>query len=130
LKYSWYNRHKDGIRVLARLNRFYAPISMGTPQDGSIVSFEIKGDYGVFDHCPVFVCYRMGELNNVKGDIFHMNKEHLNNLVAIVRMTRFWNELNETLPFFSKLCKIVGYNKMFYKRKVKERKMLENSMKF
>jgi hypothetical protein len=70
----------------------------------------------------------MGELNSVRRDIFCMNKKHLNNPVAIVGMIRLWNGLKETLPFFSKLHKIVGYYKVFYKRKAKEGKMLENSM--
>jgi hypothetical protein len=44
-------------------------------------------------------------------------------------MTRFWIGLKETLPFFSKLGKTMGYDKVFYKRKTEERKMLDNSMK-
>jgi hypothetical protein len=91
LRYSWDNRHRDKIRVLARLNRLYAHKVMGTWRDGSIVSYEIKGDSGVFDHCSVLFCCRMGEPNNVKGGIFCMNNKHLNNPIAIVKMTRFWN---------------------------------------
>ncbi len=125
----WDNRCREEIRVLARLNRLYAPKGTKAQQDGSIVSYEIKGDCGVFDHCPIFYCCRMGEPNSVRRGIFRMNKKHLNNPVAIVGMTRFWNGLNETLLFLSKLCKIVGYYKVFYKRKVKEGRMLENSMK-
>jgi len=59
----------------------------------------------------------------------HMNKKHLNNLIVIVGMTKFLNGLKETLPFLSKLRKIAGYYKVFYKRKVKEGKMLANSAK-
>jgi hypothetical protein len=55
-----------------------------------------------------------------------MNKKHLNNLVIIVRITRLWNGLKETFPFLSKLCKTLGYYKVFYKGKTKEGGMLEN----
>jgi hypothetical protein len=88
------------------------------------------GDCGVSDQCLDFFCYMMGGPNNVKRYIFHMNKKHLNNLVAIAKMTRLWNGLKETLPFLSKLCKTMGYYKVFCKRKTKEGMMLENSVKF
>ncbi len=94
------------------------------------MSYEIKGDCGVSDHCPIFFCYGMGELNIVRTCIFCMNKKHLNNLVAIVGMSIFWNGLKEFFLFLSKLRKIVGYYKVFCKRKTKERRMLENSVKF
>lgn len=50
----------------------------------------------------------MGEPNSVKGNIFRMNKKHLNNLVTIVEMIKLWNGLKETLPFLSKLRKTMG----------------------
>jgi len=71
----------------------------------------------------------MGEPNNVRGGIFYMNKKHLNNPIAIVKMTKLWNGLKETLLFLFKLHKTLGYYKVFCKRKVEEREMLENSMK-
>jgi len=102
---------------------------MGAWQDGSIMSYEIKRDCGVSNHCLILYCYMMGEPNNVKRGIFCMNKKHLNNPIAIVEMTKLWNGLKEKLFFLLKLHKTLGYYKVFYKRKVKEREMLENSMK-
>ncbi len=58
-----------------------------------------------------------------------MNKKLLNNPITIVKMTRLWNGLKETLPFLFKLHKTLGFYKVFYKGKVEEGKMLENSMK-
>ncbi len=58
-----------------------------------------------------------------------MNKKHLNNEVAIVGMTRLWNGLKETLPFFFKLHKTLGYYKVFCKRKTKEGGMFETLVK-
>jgi hypothetical protein len=58
-----------------------------------------------------------------------MNKKHPNNLVAIAGMIILWNGLKETLPFFSKLCNLIGYYKVFCKKKKKEGRMLENLVK-
>lgn len=58
-----------------------------------------------------------------------MNKKLLNDPIAIIKMTRLWNGLKETLPFLFKLHKTLGFYKVFCKGKVEERKMLENSMK-
>jgi hypothetical protein len=53
LRYSWENKHRDGIKVWARLDRLYAFKSMGAWRDGSIVSYEIKRDCG----CPIIAWF-------------------------------------------------------------------------
>ena len=52
LKFSWDNYRLDGLRVLARLDRFYVLQSTAIA-NRKIVSYKIKGDVGWSDHSPI-----------------------------------------------------------------------------
>jgi hypothetical protein len=44
LKYSWDNKHRNGIKVLARITKFYVPKGTRAQQEGFVESCVIEGD--------------------------------------------------------------------------------------
>lgn len=53
IKFSWDNRQREGMRILARLDRFYSFKADGkTPSP--IAEYFIKGDCTFSDHLPVW----------------------------------------------------------------------------
>jgi len=53
IKYSWDNRRRDGVRVLARLDRIYSTNPAGG-QTSTVAEYFIRGDSAHSDHLPVW----------------------------------------------------------------------------
>ena len=98
LKFSWNNYRQDGLRILARLDRFYIFQSLPTTYR-QIIAYKIRGDTGWSDHMPVELSLQLQ--GRPRSSRWHMNTFHLD--MVLPELSRLWQEQPSGATFFSKV---------------------------
>lgn len=118
LKFSWDNRRRDGPRVLARLDRFYAFPSPDSNRSSHILNYDILGNCSLSVHLPIRLVIRLHDSKNPGGH-YKMNGAYLKD-ASIVQQSfiyRAWREAPPHLEIFGKMRRVVKLYKSFSKDK-------------
>lgn len=106
IRYSWDNRRQCGVRVMARLDRFYTfrPNWVG---DNLITEYAIRGDYAHADHLPVVCSLQIVPLS-LRPSAFKMSARYLTDEVVKRRVAQIWtSHLRD--DFLKKLRRVIKY---------------------
>lgn len=102
--YSWDNLRHDGIKVLARRDRFYSVSSSIQMPSSHIMHYRILGDSTFSDHH--LVSFRINLSNNVLGgSSWKTNARFLQEAKDPIKA--LWESSPPQMQFFTKLRKII-----------------------
>jgi hypothetical protein len=126
VKFSWDNRRRDGVRVLARLDRIYS-FQTTTAGSRTVEEYFIKGGSVHSDHLAVWCKLLLTPVSR-RQSTYKMSKYYLKDEVVKLNINLIWGS-NPNLNFFGRLRKCVKYYKEYCVRKAKERRLSETKLR-
>jgi hypothetical protein len=126
IRFTWDNKRRDGIRVLARLDRIYSFLDAPmTP--APMAEYYIRGDSNHSDYLPVVGKFLLlAEVRRASN--YKMNACFMDDEAIKVGVYRIWNA-NPTLEFTGKLRKVVKFYKEYSIRQARERRKEEAALR-
>jgi exonuclease III len=125
VKFSWDNRRRTGLRVLARLDRIYS-----YKQVGNVVPVEeyyIIGNSNHSDHLPVW-CKIALQPEPKRKSSYKMNSFFLKDPVVKDYFTKIW-AAQPHLGFFGKIRRCLKFYRQFCIQKAQERRLKEEELR-
>lgn len=87
-KYTWDNRRRDGVRILARLDRIYSFQPTGT-QTNPMAEYYIKSDSNHSDHLPVWGKFIL-QAAPPRTSSYKMNARYFDDIEVKVKFHQIW----------------------------------------
>jgi exonuclease III len=106
IKFSWDNKRRDGVRILARLDRIYSfqPV---TAEAAPMAEYYIRGDSNHFDHLPVVGKFLL-QVEARRKSSYAMNAGYLGDEAVKAGVHRIWSS-HPNLGFTCKLRRVVKF---------------------
>ena len=121
LKYSWDSRHREGHRLMARLDRSYtSPSPVDSPCGDN---YQIFRDCIHSDHLPVWRQLRLA-VSEKRSSPYVMNAVHLKDKEVQEGVRQIWRRSSH-LQFYGKIRRCVKFYKEFCIKKSAESKCEE-----
>jgi exonuclease III len=125
VKFSWDNKRRTGLRVLARLDRIYSYNQIGNAQP--VEEYFILGNSNHSDHQPVW-CKLTLQPEPKRKSSYKMNSFFLKDPAVKVRFTQIW-AAHTNLGFFGKMWNCLKFYRQFCIQKAQERRFREEELR-
>jgi hypothetical protein len=126
LCYSWDN-HRNGARILARLERFYVSGEEGNKL--LLDDYRIRGDSDLSEHLLVCLSLTLKKCDQ-QGACYKMNSSLLKVPEVKTKIVRLWNSYPDGIHFLVKYRRVIRFYRRFCQQHAESKRRREMELRY